>query len=403
MHMISTKRTSRTGESFAVLVLSVAALSCSSSGGSSGPEPSVDTGRRGEALASIAEGVVLPLIDEMVDEAAALEQAVASATPESRDDARAAWQSAMATWQQLEVMQFGPLGASLTVMGGQDLRAVTYSWPLLSLCEIDRQTVGDGHDDPDAIEGTPGAPLGLWAIEYLLFGDNPDNNCTALDPLNSQGLWDDMAEMIPARRLEYAAALATLVKRRVEDLQTAWSPDGGNFIAELTNPGRSGAVYGTAQEGLNAVSDAMFYLKKETEDMKLGKPLGITGCNEAQCPDDLESRWAEWSKPHVLANLRAFEAMFHGGSPDDAAAVGYYDLLVDLGAQDVADDMSAAIVEAIRATEAVPGTFREALSEYTVEMERAHDAVRVVSDLLDSDFVSVLDLEAPDRAAGDND
>jgi predicted lipoprotein len=339
----------------------------------------------------------------MVDEAAALEQAIARATPESRDDARAAWQSAMATWQQLEVMQFGPLGASLTVMGGQDLRAVTYSWPLLSLCEIDRRTVGDGHDDPDAIEGTPGAPLGLWAIEYLLFGDNLDNNCTALDPLNSQGLWDDMAEMIPARRLEYAAALATLVKRRVEDLQTAWSPDGGNFIAELTNPGRSGAVYGTAQEGLNAVSDAMFYLKKETEDMKLGTPLGITGCNEAQCPDALESRWAEWSKPHVVANLRAFESMFHGGSPDDEAAVGYYDLIVDVGADDVADDMSAAISEAIRATEAVPGTFREALSTNPVEMERAHAAVQVVSDLLDSDFVSVLDLEAPDRAAGDND
>ncbi len=395
---------SRAGESFALLALSVAALSCSSSSsgtGGSGVPP--DSGRRGEVLASIGENVAVPLQNQFAEEAAALEQALTEATPENRDAARAAWQTAMATWQQLEVMQFGPLGSSLSVMGGQDFRAFTYSWPLLNLCEIDRQTVGDAHDDPDAIGSTRGAPLGLWAIEYLLFGDNPDNNCTALDPLNSQGIWEDMADMIPARRVEYAAALATLVKRRANDLVDAWSPNGGNFIEELTNPGRSGAVYGSAQEGLNAVSDAMFYLEKESKDMKIAKPLGITGCSEAQCPDDLESLWATWSKPHVLANLRAFQSTFHGGSPDDPEALGYDDLLTDMGAADVAEDMSTAITEAIAATEAVPGTFREALTQDPVSMERAHAAIQAVTDILKSDFLSVLDLEAPDRAAGDND
>ena len=84
-----------------------------------------------------------------------------------------------------------------------------------------------------------------------------------------------MALLAGAKVDDLAAALATLVERRVGDLVEAWSPTGGNFIEELTNPGRSGAVYGSAQEGLNAVSDAMFYLEKETKDMKLAKPLGI--------------------------------------------------------------------------------------------------------------------------------
>jgi len=404
MHMILTKRMSKAGEWFALLPLSIAALSCSSgSSGGGGTGGSTDTGSRGDVLASIGQNVVVPLQDRFVGDAEALEQALAAATPDNRDAARSAWETAMATWQQLEVMQFGPLGANITVMGGQDLRALTYSWPLLNRCEIDRRTVGEGHDDPDAIESTPGAPLGLWAIEYLLFSDNPDNNCTALDPLNSQGIWDDMADMIPLRRVEYAAALATLVKRRADDLVEAWSPEGGNFIEELTNPGRSGAVYGSAQEGLNAVSDAMFYLEKETKDMKLAKPLGILGCSQAQCPDDLESPWAEWSKPHVLANLRAFQSAFHGGAADDPDALGYDDLLIEMGAEDVADDMSAAIEEAISATEAVPGTFREALDANPLEMEAAHGAIQAVTDILKSDFISVLDLEAPDRAAGDND
>jgi predicted lipoprotein len=341
----------------------------------------------------------------MADDAAALERAIAEATtaPGGRDDAREAWQTAMATWQQLELTQFGPLGSSLDVMGGEDLRARTYTWPLLNPCQVDQQTVEDGHDDPDAIEGTKGAPLGLWAIEYLLFNESPDNSCTALNTINRDGTWDAMADMIPARRLEYAAALATLVRRRVDDLVEAWSPDGGNYIEELTNPGRSGAVYGSAQEGLNAVSDAMFYLEKESKDMKLAKPLGITGCAESQCPDDLESRWAAWSKPHVLANLRAFELLFHGGAADAAGALGYDDLLVDMGAADVADDMQKAIDAAIAATEAVPGTFREALSQDPAAMEQAHTAIQAVTDILKSDFLTILDLEAPDRAAGDND
>jgi hypothetical protein len=105
----------------------------------------------------------------------------------------------------------------------------------------------------------------------------------------------------------------------------------------------------------------------------------------------------------VLANLRAFELLFHGGAADAAGALGYDDLLVDMGAADVADDMQNAIDAAIAATEAVPGTFREALSQDPAAMEQAHTAIQAVTDILKSDFLTILDLEAPDRAAGDND
>jgi hypothetical protein len=36
-------------------------------------------------------------------------------------------------------------------------------------------------------------------------------------------------------------------------------------------------------------------------------------------------------------------------------------------------------------------------------MREAFDRTQAVTDLLKSEFLSVLDLEAPDRAAGDND
>ena len=403
--MISTKPMSRLGESLALGALALVAVSCSSDGSSSGGGGGGgDQQLRGDVLAALGEDVVLPAIVQFESDATALESALADATtaPGGRDAAQAVWISTLETWQQLEVMQFGPLGSSLTVMGGQDLRARIYSWPLGSRCAVDRETVGESYDDPDALEQIQGVPTGLWAIEYLLFTDDPDNGCPEFDSINTDGTWDSMADMIPQRRLDYAASLGTLVRRRAEELATAWSPEGGNFIAELTDPGRGGSVYGTAQEGLNAVSDAMFYLEKETKDMKLGKPLGITGCTTEQCPEALESPWALRSKEHVLANLDGFQSLFLGGAPG-GDELGFDDLLRDMGADDVADDMANALTAAITATELVPGTFRDALTDNEAELRAAHSAIQAVTDILKTDFLSVLDLEAPDRAAGDND
>ncbi|KPK17274.1 MAG: hypothetical protein AMJ62_02165 [Myxococcales bacterium SG8_38] len=396
------KRTSRAGKSAAAFALCAVMVSCSSDSGSGGNGG--DSGLRGEVLASLGQNVIVPLQERFAARAAALETALVQATPEpgGRDAAQEAWRQAMQPWQELEMMQLGPSGSSLTVMGGQDLRARIYSWPNLNLCLVDQQTVEEGYDDPDALQAVVGGPLGLWAIEYLLFNESAANNCSPLNTINQDGIWDAMADMTPQRRLDYAAALSTLVRRRADDLVAAWAPSGGNYIAELTDPGRSGAVYGTVQEGLNAVSDAMFYLDKETKDMKLGEPLGIINCATATCPESIESQWATRSKQHVVANLRAFQALFLGSSPG-TDALGFDDLLIDMGAPDVAADMAQAIADAIAATEAISGTFFEALEQDPTQMEAAHSAIRQITDLLKTDLLSILDLEQPDRAAGDND
>jgi len=402
--MVSMKRTSPLGRVAILLALGTAVVSCSSDGSTGGGGTGGDMGRRGEVLAALGENVVLPLIERFATEAAALETALAGATTDAggRDAAQSAWREAMSIWQELEMMQLGPLGSSLSVMGGQDLRARIYSWPLLNLCEVDRQTIGESYDDPDALAQISGAPIGLWAIEYLSFTDDPGNNCAPFDPINQEGTWESMADMVPERRLTYAASLSTLVRRRAEELVDAWSPADGNFLEELSNPTRSGSVYRTAQEGLNAISDALFYLDRETKDMKLGAPLGITGCSAAQCPEALESQWALRSKEHVIANLLGFQAVFLGGAPGDDD-LGFDDLLRDMGADGVADDMARALTAAIAATEEVPGTFRDALTQNEAAMTTAHTALISVTDILKSEFLSVLDLEAPDRAAGDND
>lgn len=399
--MTSTKQTSLAGSPISVLLFCLLAAGCSSDSGSANGG---DGGLRGDVLASLGQNVIVPRQQAFSTLAVSLEKALAEAAadPSAREAAQEAWRQAVTAWQELETMQLGPAGASLTVMGGQDLRARIYSWPNLNLCLVDQQTVQEGYDDPDALEAAVGAPLGLWAIEYLLFNDDPSNNCSPLNAINQDGIWEALADAIPQRRLAYAASLSTLVRRRAEELVAAWAPTAGNFIEELVNPGRRGAVYGTAQEGLNAVSDAMFYLDQEIKDMKVGEPIGITECVAERCPEALESSWAMHSKENIIANLQGFQVLFLG-APPGVEALGYDDLLIDMGAPDVAQDMTAAIEDAIAATAAIPGTLRNPIDANPESVLAAYDAIQVVDDILKSDFLSVLDLEAPDRAAGDND
>ena len=379
--------------------------------GSSDPGLSDETrALRAQVLASLGQNVIVPRQEAFAVVAGDLETALAGAAASPGDStavssARDAWREAMIAWQAIEMMQIGPAALRTQSQGGLDLRNRIYSWPDLNLCLVDQQTVEDGFDDPDVIAQTVGTPRGLWAIEYLLFYEaTAENNCSPINSINQNGTWDavEQAGQIQPRRLAYAAALGTLVKRGADELVAQWSSEGGNFIEELISPTRSGAVYGSAQEGLNAVSDALFYLDKETKDMKVGEPAGITMCETETCPERLESRWASHGRENVLANLRGFQAVFLGGD-EGTGLPGYDDLLVDMGAADVANDMTTAIADAITATEAIPGTMRDALESDPPSVVAAHAAQRNVTDLLKSDFLSVLDLEAPARVAADID
>lgn len=383
------------------IAIGFALAGCSNDGG----DPSATGGGspelRAEVLASFGQSVVVPLLEEFSAKAASLESTLTEAVAGqgTREQGQEAWREAIGVWQVLEVMQFGPAGSRANeVMGGQSLRDLIYAWPNTSACQVDRQTASADYGEPDALAALSGAAVGLEAIEYVLFTEDPGNRCDASDPINSDGVWAtfDVSE----RRLAHAAALATLLRRSANALVAAWAPTEGNFVEELTNPSRSGAVYGSAQEGLNAVSDAMFYLNKEVKDMKVGQPAGLTRCPADSCP--FESRWALRAKEHVVENLRGFRILFLGGDPGGEAP-GFDDLLSDMGAAEVAEGLDAALVEAIARVEAIPGSLQDAAVEDPSRVEAAHGAIDATAVLFETEVLSVLELEIPDRAAGDGD
>lgn len=276
------------------LSLALPLVGCGDDGGS-GLVTSDDLANdRAEWATTIAEAVVVPEYDRFATHAADLEAAVRAwvdtGEPADLTLAQDAWRTAIATWQRAELTQFGPAGAMTLVAGGEDLRDLIYSWPVVNPCRVDQETERFGYSEGDGVAGLPINARGLDTLEYLLFAPSTDNACRPGSGVNRDGAWDALSvDDVRTRRAAYALAAAEQVRRDAEDLVRWWATDGEDFLTELRTAGAGSSVYASAAEALNAITDAFFYLEKETKDMKLATPIGLIGCDEATCPKSIKN------------------------------------------------------------------------------------------------------------------
>ncbi len=301
------------------------------------------------------------------------------------------WRSAMRAWSRLEPMQFGPTALSITP-GGQDLREHIYSWPLVSRCDI------DGVLKAGSYSGGVSRLLinrrGLWAAEYLLFS-NPDEVCAPTAEWNALS-----TEERAARKQAYAQAVADDVAVRARTLDDAWS----GFAETLATAGSGNATYPTVQGALNRVSDAVFYVEREVKDIKLATPLGLRDCAAPPCLDKLESQFAAFNTEHLAANLQGARQLLEGCDDETFAGVGFDDLLVAQGAGELARSFRTNAAAAQASLDALNGADLSVALVDSPEAARAvYDAFKGVTDLLKSEFVTVLDLDLPMGLEGDND
>ncbi len=360
----------------------------------------------GALLVDVGPEVVIPAIDAFVDTAADLEDAaraweqatVASGAAEvERTAAAAAFDAAMSRWQVLEVMQVGPAAPALTALGGADLRDEVYSWPTVSPCRVDQETVLLTFTEAAWFDESLVNSYGLDALEHLLH-TGPDNACPNQVDINADGSWDALGvEGVALARARFSVVLAGHVRATADELSEAWSPTGGGFADALAMPGTAGSPYETQAEALNAVFDAMFYVELVTKDRKLALPLGLGECT-ADCGDMVEGLESEGSSKWVAANLEGLQLMFTGGS-----GIGFDDLLRDQGHGDLAERIETHLVEARSQAEALTRPLDAVIADDPQAAAALYDAVRAVTDDLKGDLATVLALQLPTEAAGDND
>jgi predicted lipoprotein len=333
----------------------------------------------------------------------AIDAAAADPTDDKRTAARAAWADAIAVWQEVEVMQIGPLAPTASP-GGAALRDPIYGWPLFGRCLIDQVTVSKQYEGPTFTQTAFPNERGLGTLEYLLVHDGADNGCSAASAINTNGSWTAIAPELVSRRLAYAKVLGADVAQKAGALVDAWAEDKGKFLVEFRTAGKGSTAFPSEQAALNAASDAIFYLETMVKDQKLATPLGLTAdCAGTPCPDRLESPFAKRSKEHLRANLIGFRKLFEGCG-DGYAGLGFDDLLVSVGAGSVAEEMKKDLDLAFAALDAYPyPSFAEGLTKDPAAVRKVYDAVKELTDVLKTEFLGVLDLKIPKGAAGDAD
>ena len=363
-------------------------------------------------LTSLAENVILPVYQDFHTAALALQTtaddyAAAVASDSNGADELAAlkeaWKTAMAAWQQAEMLQIGPAGSSSKTIAGDNIRDEIYSWPTVNSCRIDQELVEAVYDASGFFSDELVNVYGLDAIEYLVFEQSSQNTCPSVVHLNTSGAWSAMSDAdLKSGRASYSKSLAANLVTRANELVNHWSAEDGNFVEDLAKAGENGSIYQTQLEALNDVFAAMFFLDTTIKDKKLAIPAGLSTSCDGVCPDKAESQWAHVSKVNIVSNLKAFQRTFHGGlSP--AEDVGFDDFLVELGYDELAQTMTEDIAAAITATEAINGTLKDALNNDYDNVKAAYDAVKAVTDNLKGDFVTILGLTIPAEGAGDSD
>lgn len=326
--------------------------------------------------------------------------AVADPTDAQISGVQNAWQETIGVWQQLEMMQVGPAGRR-TVPGGKDLRKAIYPYPHTDHCEIDRSLTSESYTT-NAGDLSVEAQ-GLWAAEYLLFNTEQGNACDATDEINTSGSWDALdANTMRVRRVEYTSIAANAVHDAALSLQAAWSPNGENFLAELTDAGSGSRTYGKKRVALNAVSDGLGYVEWGIKDNKLARPLGIIGCDN-DCAELVEAKYSGSSKLHIRNNMAGFRKIFNGcGS--DGQGLGFDDYLYAMGSIRLADQIDRAVQGVFSALDNIEETdLQLALTEDIESVYALHNAVSALSGLMRNDFLVALNLELPQMVQGDND
>lgn len=389
-------------------LLATAAIVVGACGGGTTAAPDAFDGRfnRAALVEHLVTNLLLPIQDGFVAKANELPAAVQAfctvleagtdATVE-RKAAQLAWANAVDAWQRADALLVGP-----AAMNNSALRSKIYAWPLMAPCGVDRDVVAIWND-PAGYSVEPRAinVRSLSAIEFLLFPPN-DNHTCAVAPVG----WDALAANLPKARCRLAAALSLDVAAQAATLSTAWRSTGGNYAGELIGAGTAASTLPSPHAALNLISDAMFYVDSMTKTMKLGESSGLSlnscGTVETPCIAEVELRFADRASFALRANLRVLRETFTGKTAL-ADGPGFDDFLIAVGRQDLADRITANIDAAIGKVDALPDSFLLALTDKYADVVAAYQAVKLITDDLKSQFLTVLALETPDSIATDND
>jgi len=313
--------------------------------------------------------------------------------------ARNAWLAAFASWQRAEAFRIGP-AVKTSEPGGQGLRDEIYAFPHISRCEIDANTVAQTY--ASGVSSLPANQRGIGAVEYLLFQSTASNECPTPNPINKSGTFAALGTSgVLQRRASYAAKAVDDIVARARTLVNAWDPAQGDYYGTFVEAGDGSAVYATQQAAFQSMNEALYYIELDLKDTKLGVPLEIKDPCGAICFKQLEARFAGVSIEAMQQNLVGVRRFFQGCGPS-YSGLGFDDWLIDIGSEELAADMIAALENAQTTFEGVD-SLEQAFASDPAQVMALYNVIKGFTDLLKTQFITVLHLDPPPAAGIDTD
>jgi predicted lipoprotein len=325
---------------------------------------------RRELLAAWGTGIIIPQYAsfEAQSEAlsSALDQLCQSPTSESRQSARNAWMAARETWKEAEVYAFGPYSRPEFRIGPK-----IDSWPARNE-DIEQLIAGDSPVDPSSV-----ASLGVWhkglpAIEYLLYPT------TDAEPL----------ALSEPRRCEYLSSLGAELVSRAREIHVAWSPEGADFAAQLSDAGRTSTAFRSLRDAFSEIVNRMGFTIQNIRRDKLGRPLGEAS-GGTPAPDSAESRFSGRSLADIQDNLDGIELLFYGDAGRNVPGLRQYLSERD---RDFDDAMRSALDESRARLDAIGMPLTEAVQSSPDAVVQASEQLDELQSLIQVDIIGALGL-----------
>lgn len=352
----------------AILATAIGLASCDSGGDNGGVPNGFD---RRAMLENFGANLILPAyvaLQARVDALSeAADQFVADPNTASlgilRDRLKDAWMA----WQNANLFQFGPAEAAV-------MRPALNTFPA-NVNQIEAN-VASG----DYVLGSLAnrAAAGFPTLDYLLHGVG-----TTAEEIVGKYTTDASA----TGRITYLADNVAFIKSTTDQVVDAWDQSGGNFLAEFLSAARGGTDVGSSLgELINAL---ILHYERFVRDGKIGIPAGVRSAGVPR-PTATEAFYSGYSLELAVANVVAIRRLFRGTGLNGASGIGLDDNLRALDAADLANEIDAALGEAIAGLQSLDDplsmqieTDVEAVTAVFVSMQRA-----VV--LLKADMTSVL-------------
>ncbi len=344
-----------------------------------------------------------------------------SSESSSRFSAQSAWQAAIAIWQRILAAQFGPATENGDLLSGR-----IYSWPdQVSTCTLDRHIVLGQEADYDITSG-PRQARGLDALEYLLYNTNLAHTCSSFIPETQS--WNALTESErQVQRCAFARLAVEDLVSNADSLNRAWQ----SYQINFSQAGSEESDFDSATTALNEVTDALFYLDTIVKDRKLAAVLGLNNtrgsCSNTTCVELRESPWSEVSLQAIQNNLLGFKQVFIASlsaqNNNVFEQVGFDYQLAIRNFPDLSQVIISQVDEAIALIDGLDQT----LNAYVTDIEDAglsaacvnastnvavsaglevcalHGMVKLITDKLKTDFLTLMTLSLPERVEGDND